>query len=240
MEKEEAIGLSFYGEGLIMVAAPPSTGKTIYSIQACFAAADQGYEPVVYFSLNSSSWKIQKLFLRHQIGRSGWITNDLSLQKMPDLPVYIEDYENLTIEKLIERIFYYKKEKNAKFFVIDRFHLIDCSIFCRSYNRETCYNYVLAMLHNIAVALSVTILIESSLSSHWTETGYPTVRDILDASEVEEYCDQIIFITNNCHSDYVTKNIHIAKGPGESADGETMTSIETLLDLETMSFSRFF
>ena len=238
MEKEEAIGLSFFGEGLLLVAAPPSTGMTIYSVQACFAAADQGFAPAVYFSLVSSSWKIQKLFLRHQIGRSGWLTNDMALHRMPDFPIYLEDYETLTVEKLIERIFYYKNEKNARFFVIDRLQLIDCSAFDRSRNRETCYNYVLALLHNIAAALSVTILVESSLSRHWAETGYPTVRDILDVSLAEEYCDQIIFITNNYHSDFVTKTIHIAKGPEEAPDGKTMTAIETILDLETLTFSR--
>lgn len=238
MEKEEAIGLKLYGNGLLLVAAPPSAGVTVYSVQACFAAADQGFAPAVYFSLACSSWKMQKLFLRHQIGRTGWLANDTALQRMSDFPIYLEDYETLTVEKLIERIFYYKNEKDARFFVIDRLQHIDCSAFGQSRDREICYNYVLALLHNIADALSITILVGSRLSRHWIETGHPTVRDILDVSEAEEYCDQIIFISNNYHSNYATKTIHIAKGPEEAAEGEEMTAIETILDLETLSFSR--
>ncbi len=245
METLDDLGLFWIDEQLILVAGSPMSGKTAYAVQSCFVANIEGNGPAVYFSLIANSWNIRKVLFLQQAKRTGGIHNIGDLQKMPAIPVYLEDYERPPIEKLIERIFYFKKEKGAQFFVIDYLQLIDCSTLgLMNLDRESALNRVLELLKSIARALGVIVMIVSEISSHWEKRGYPTIRDILDVSEAETYCDQILFVHHStvngmeAGSDNTKRSILIAKGYFDTDDDDEMASIDMHLDLETMTFIR--
>lgn len=245
METLDDLGLFWIDEQLILVAGSPMSGKTAYAVQSCFVANIEGNGPAVYFSLIANSWNIRKVLFLQQAKRTGGIHNIGDLQKMPAIPVYLEDYERPPIEKLIERIFYFKKEKGAQFFVIDYLQLIDCSsLGSMNLDRESALNRVLELLKSIARALGIIIMVVSEISSHWEKRGYPTIRDILDVSEAETYCDQILFVHHStvngmeAGSDNTKRSILIAKGYFDTDDDDEMASIDMHLDLETMTFIR--
>ena len=245
METMDDLGLFWIDEQLILVAGSPMSGKTAYAVQSCFVADKEGNGPAVYFSLLANSWNIRQMLFLQQANRTGGIYNNGDLQKMPAIPVYLEDFERPSIEKLIERIFHFKKEKGARFFVIDYLQLIDCSSFGSiNLDRESALNRVLELLKSIARALGVIIMVVSELSSHWEKRGYPTIRDILDVSEAETHCDQILFVhrPTDCGmeagSDNTKRSILIAKGYFDTDDDDEMASIDMHLDLETMTFIR--
>ena len=246
METLDDLGLFWIDEQLILVAGSPMSGKTAYAVQSCFVANIEGNGPAVYFSLIANSWNIRKVLFLQQAKRTGGIHNIGDLQKMPAIPVYLEDYERPPIEKLIERIFYFKKEKGAQFFVIDYLQLIDCSSHgSMNLDRESALNRVLELLKSIARALGVIIMVVSELSSHWEKRGYPTIRDILDVTEAETYCDQILFVHRpavygmEAGSDNMKRTILIAKGYFDTDDNDDeMASIDMHFDMETMTFSR--
>ena len=246
METLNDLGLFWIDEQLILVAGSPMSGKTAYAVQSCFVANIEGNGPAVYFSLIANSWNIRKVLFLQQAKRTGGIHNIGDLQKMPAIPVYLEDYERPPIEKLIERIFYFKKEKGAQFFVIDYLQLIDCSsLGSMNLDRESALNRVLELLKSIARALGIIIMVVSEISSHWEKRGYPTIRDILDVSEAEAYCDQILFVHRpadcgmEAGSDNTKRSILIAKGYFDTDDNDDeMASIDMHLDMETMTFSR--
>lgn len=246
METLDDLGMYWIDEQLILVAGSPMSGKTAYAVQSCFVAEIEGNGPAVYFSLIANSWNIRKVLFLQQAKRTGGIHDIGDLQKMPAILVYLEDYERPPIEKLIERIFYFKKEKEARFFVIDYLQLIDCSsLGWMNLNRESALNHVLDLLKSLARALGVIIMVVSAISSHWEKRGYPTIRDILDVSEAETHCDQILFVHHpavygmEAGSDNTKRTILIAKGYFDTYDDDDeMASIDMHLDMETMTFSR--
>jgi hypothetical protein len=87
-------------------------------------------------------------------------------------------------------------------------------------------------------------MVVSEISSHWEKRGYPTIRDILDVSEAETHCDQILFVHHpavygmEAGSDNSKRSILIAKGYYDTDDDDDeMASIDMHLDMETMTFS---
>ena len=246
METMDDLGLFWDEEQLILVAGSSSSGKTAYAVQSCFVADKERIGPAVYFSLLANSWNIRKVLFLHQAKRAGEIHSIGDLWKMPAIPVYLEDCERPPIEKLIERIFYFKKEKGARFFVIDYLQLIDCSsLGSMALDRESALNRVLELLKSLSRALGVLVMVVSVISSHWEKRGYPTIRDILDVSEAETYCDQILFVHHpadcgmEAGSDNTKRSILIAKSYYDTVDDDDeMASIDMHLDLETMTFSR--
>lgn len=242
METLDDLGLFWIDEQLVLVAGSPLSGRTAYAVQSCFVADLEGNGPAVYFSLLANSWSIRQLFFLQQAKRSGDKNSINNLRNMPAIPIYLEDFDRPPIEKLIERIFYYKKEKGARFFVIDALQSIDySSLGFFNPDRETAFNSVLELLKTVAKALCVIIMVVSEISNHWVKKGFPTIRDILDVTEAEEHCDQIFFIQNPDGEDagHSSRTLIRAKSYfNADGSGKGMRFFEMHFDPDTMTFSR--
>ena len=239
------LGLFWCEEQLILIAGAPFSGTSAFAVQSCLVANVEGNGPAVYFSLCANSWNIRKLLVLQQAKRSGEMNSIQDLRNMPAIPVYLEDFDQPPIEKLVERIFYFKKEKGARFFVIDFLQLIDCqSLGYSNLNRESDLDNALGLLHCLARVLGVIIMVISQLSQHWSTRGYPVIRDILDVSEAEDHCNQILFIHYPAEQGVdpgtdSRRTILIAKSYFDTDDNDDeMASLDMHLDLNTMTFSR--
>lgn len=245
MEQHDSFGILWFGSSLILVAASPQSGRTAFAIQACFSAAEEGLSPAVYFSTSSGNiWQLRKLLFIHQMANSKWADSSSTFRTLPDIPVYLEEYDNPYVETLVQRIIFYAKEKKARLFVIDNLQLVDCSMLSPNRDVEDEYDNALRLLKSLVSTLSITILVTTRLSRHCEESA-PTVRDILDITEAEEHCDQILLMHSRLSDSLdpgsslnrVTKFI-LAQGYPELHNCEEITEVQARWNVENVSFTR--
>ena len=132
--------------------------------------------------------------LRLQAGARAFDSGRIETEKIKELPVYFDDTPGMTIAHIIDRLFFLSETKDIRMAVIDGLQDINTSQLNVS-SRERELNSVLRLLKTVAEALDIVIIVKSSVSEynsrHWEP---PTVRDILDVTEAETICDQIILL----------------------------------------------
>ena len=192
MASDNSLGINWYIGDLILEAAPPATGKTLYAIQACYSAIEHRISPIVYFTLECSQWHISNVMFRHQLGNAPNSEGVPSSGQLPELPINVEELPCATIDGLITRILYYVKERGIKMVVVDCLQDIETSIFGKYWNSEIRMEKCLEHLKTLAKTCDIIILATSEMSLYHTVEKVPTTRDILDVPFAEEICDQVI------------------------------------------------
>lgn len=190
----EILGMSWTPGNLILVGSRSWGGRIEYVLGNCIVNGTLEYIPVGLFAPKGNRFGIVKMLLRMQLGSTVIDEGQFSAQDIKKYPLFIDDTSNLTIPYLVGQIFRLFEEKDVRMIVINRLQDIDCGIMDES-SREGEMDATLRLLKALAESLNIIIIVTSKLSRHYVKDGgLPTVRDILDVTEAETHCDQIILL----------------------------------------------
>jgi hypothetical protein len=190
----EILGMQWTAGDLVLVGSTSWGGRSQYLLGNCIIKGTGDDIHVAYFQTGGDATAVSRRLLRMQAGTKASEDEKVSINDIKDLPVYIDDTPHPTIDYIVSRIFHLVGQKSVLMVIIDHLQDIDGSVFNED-NREHEMNSVLRILKALAESLSIIIVVASDLSSHVSkEHRQPTLRDILDVSEAEEHCDQIILL----------------------------------------------
>lgn len=190
----EILGMSWTPGNLILVGSRSWGGRIEYVLSNCIVNGTGEFIPVGLFTPEGNRFGIMKMLMRMQLGTTVFDDGQFSARDIKEYPLYIDDTSNLTIPYLIGQIFRLVEEKDVRMIVINRLQDIDCGIMDER-SREGEMDATLRLLKALAESLSIIIIVTSKLSRHYVKNGgLPTVRDILDVTEAEAHCDQIILL----------------------------------------------
>ena len=190
----EILGMSWTPGNLILVGSRFWGGRIEYVLGNCIVNGPGEYIPVGLFAPVGNRFGIVKMLMRMQLGSTVFDEGQFSAKDIKEYPLFIDDTSNLTIPYLVGQIFRLVEEKDVRMIVINHLQDIDCGIMDEG-SREGEMDATLRLLKALAESLSIIIIVTSDLSMHYVKNGgLPTVRDILDVTEAETHCDQIILL----------------------------------------------
>ena len=190
----EILGMSWTPGNLILVGSRSWGGRIEYVLGNCIVYGTGEFIPVGLFAPEGNRFRIMKMLMRMQLGSTVFDDGQFSAKDLKEYPLYIDDTNSLTIPYLVGQIFRLVEEKDVRMIVINRLQDIDCGIMDEG-SREGEMDATLRLLKALAESLSIIIIVTSKLSRHYVKNGgLPTVRDILDVTEAEAHCDQIILL----------------------------------------------
>lgn len=190
----EILGMNWTPGNLILVGSRSWGGRFEYVLGNCIVNGTGDQIPVALFAPKGNRHGIMRMLMRTQLGANVYDDGQFSAKDFKDYPLYIDDTSNLTIPYLVGQIFRFVEEKDVRMIVINRLQDIDCGIMDEG-SREGELDETLRLLKALAESLGIVVIVVSKLSRISIRKGIaPTVRDILDVTEAEEHCDQIILL----------------------------------------------
>ena len=188
------LGMSWTPGSLILVGSSVWGGRFEYVLGNCIVNGTGEHIPVALFSPGANRHGIMRMLMRMQLGSKVYDDGQFAAKDFKDYPLFIDETSNLTIPYLVGQIFRYVEEKDVRMIIINHLQDIDGGILDEA-SREGELDATLMLLKALAKSLNIIILVVSELSRHYDKNGgLPTVRDILDVTEAEAYCDHIILL----------------------------------------------
>ena len=188
------LGMTWTPGDLILVGSRSWGGRLEYVLGNCIVNGTGEEIPVALFTPKADRYAIMRMLMRTQLGSKVFDEGQFSAKDLKEYPLYIDNTSNLTIPYLVGQIFRFVEEKDVRMIVINRLQDIYCDIMDEG-SREGELDAALRLLKALAESLSIVIIVVSKLSrSYIKKGGEPTVRDILEVTEAEEHCDQIILL----------------------------------------------
>lgn len=186
------VGLDWTPGNLILVASRSWGGKNQYVLGNCIVAGTREEIPVAYFLPDGDSLRVAKALVRMQVGPQAFDSGQIKTEKLKELPLFFDDTPDMTIAYIVDRLFHLAETKEIGMAVIDGLQSLNTSQLDGG-TKERELNSVLRILKAMAEALGIVIIVKSSLSDYnFPQNEQPTIRDILDVTEAESFCDQII------------------------------------------------
>lgn len=200
----------FKGGELILLAARPAMGKTIFAINCAYNIAKNFYDDVpkgkeqkyvLYFSFEYSPKELIARFIRLESEISTWQLREYPShelfektiaagRKISKLPLHIcEDYGCAhTIDKIKNYVSNFNKHGKISFIVIDYLQLL--------FFEKNEYTTVLQQLKNLALFFNVPILILSQLNRglEKRKDKRPLMSDLFSFSKDLSPVDKILFL----------------------------------------------
>ena len=190
--RPEIIGMDWTPGNLILVASRSWGGKNQYVLGNCIVAGTKEEIPVAYFLPDGDSMRIRRTLLRLQAGPEAFDSGQIKTENIKELPLFFDDTPDMTIAYIVNRIFHLAETKEIGMAVIDGLQCLNTSQLDGG-TKERELNSVLRILKAMAEALSIVIIVKSSLSDYYfPKNELPTIREILDVTEAKSFCDQII------------------------------------------------
>lgn len=196
---ERIMGRSAPGN-LIIVAARPSVGKTVFGLQAAMMTARRGHNSA-FFSLEMTS---DELSQRALAAYSGVSLSDIregntdgngealghALCRLDALPMMIDDTGGLHVDQVRARARAMHRRNPLTLVVIDYLTLLKGS----GDNRTGEIGYVSRSLKAMAKELDCVVMALSQLSRKCEERGdkRPELSDLRDSGEIEQDADAVI------------------------------------------------
>jgi replicative DNA helicase len=186
LEKNQTVGLEtsfkdldsiiqgFQKSDLIIIAGRPSMGKTAFALNLARNIVLKYNVPLLIFSLEMSRQQIIYRFLATEANinsnrlKSGkmntleWKTLTISMEKISELPIYIDDNPNLTISDIQTRLKKVFKKNNNGLIIIDYLQLMKVNL--KLENRVQEISYITRNLKILAKEFNIPILLLSQLS----------------------------------------------------------------------------
>lgn len=186
LEQNESIGLEtsfkdldsilqgFQKSDLIIIAGRPSMGKTAFALNLARNIVVKYNVPLLIFSLEMSRQQIIYRFLATEANinsnrlKSGkmnsleWKALTNSMEKISNLPIYIDDNPNLTINDIQSRLKKIFKKNNNGLIIIDYLQLMKVNV--KLENRVQEISYITRNLKILAKEFNIPILLLSQLS----------------------------------------------------------------------------
>ena len=192
--RPKILGMEWILGNLILVGSRSWGGRLEYVLGNCIVNGTKDEIPVAIFTPMGDRQYFMRRLLQMQLGYEVFDNGPFSAKDINYFPLYIDDTHQLTIPYLVGQIFRFVEEKGVQLIIINRLQDIDCGIMDEE-SREGELDETLRLLKALAESLSIVIIVVSRLSRNYIKTGAaPSVRDILDVTEAEKHCDQIILL----------------------------------------------
>ena len=193
---------------LILIAARPGFGKSLFAVQIGKQVCEQGI-PVGVFSLEMSGIQIVG---RLNVAESGVDANKIkngkldnyefqrvfdATGKISDLPMYIDDTGALNIVELRARAIRMKIKYGIQLLIVDYIQLIHTTSLNRNTNMDYEIGTITKTLKAIAKELEIPVIALSQLSRDVEKRGgdkRPVLSDLRGSGSLEQDCDICMFL----------------------------------------------
>lgn len=217
---------------LVLLAARPSMGKTALGVNMAYHAArfkdEEGKLPnkVAIFSLEMSKLQLSQRLLSVASGLnlqkiiSGDILDDTDwslllkgVEKLRDLPLYIDDTSSLSIQALRSKCRRLKLEEGLDMIVIDYLQLMTVDDARRSENRQQEITTISRGLKGLAKELNCPVLALSQLSrkAESREGARPLMSDMRESGAIEQDADVVMLLYREDYYDSETEKPNITE-----------------------------
>jgi replicative DNA helicase len=193
---------------LVIIAARPGMGKTAFVLSLVKNAAEHGYG-MAFFSLEMASTQlVQRLIamesrldnskLRNgQMTDADWENLHKSVDKLSNLPIYIDDTPAINIFELRAKCRRLKQNHDIRMIVIDYLQLMTAAPNQGRGNREQEISSISRALKALAKELVVPVIALSQLSRAVETRGgekRPQLSDLRESGAIEQDADIVTFI----------------------------------------------
>ena len=229
---------------LNVIAGRPGMGKTALALSIARNAAKDYCRTVLYFSLESSRTDIfSRLTVFNETSRPGCESLSSMAERIGKLPVYIDDYWNVTPEYIAKRVreLSDETENGIELIVIDYYQLMDLPDKSRSdrWDKLSCVSH---RLKELAVELYNPILLLTQVhkNSDYRDDHIPKLTDLRLSSALDSDADSVVFIVRpgyyNMKNDDSKAQLIVAK----NNYGEADVKIDVLWDRAKRRFTEPF
>lgn len=230
---------------LIIIAARPSIGKTVFASNTAVAAARAGYKGV-FFSyetrreqledriLSSLSGVPESRLKNGHIGGKEYAHISEALQVLASLPLWIDDANGQTAQDLRNACRRMQNEHGLDFVVIDYVQRMPGNIDRRGATRNDEITDISRRLKDLAGELDVPVILLSQLKrlDPRREEKRPLLDDLRESGALEQDADDVCFLHRRNHKESGTTNFIREKG----RNGPTGT-VNLTIDRETLTFT---
>lgn len=194
---------------LIIIAARPGMGKTSFTLALTKNAAMDFNKPVAFFSLEMSSQQLAQRLLSMESEISGsklrnaqmedyeWQQLSTAIDKMADVPIFIDDTPAINIFELRAKCRRLKMQHDIQLVVIDYLQLMSGAPDGKKGNREQEISQISRALKGMAKELNVPVIALSQLSRAVETRGgvkRPQLSDLRESGAIEQDADIVTFI----------------------------------------------
>ena len=198
----------FQKSDLIIIAGRPSMGKTALSLNIGLNIAKNISLPVLFFSFEMSKEQLIYRLLTTETNistirlkngnlyKKDWIILKEIMQKLANLPFFIDDTSNLSIQDIkmkIKKIIF--EQNQIGLIIIDYLQLMENSNF-RTENRSQELSQITRSLKNIAREFQVPIIALSQLSRNVENRSNkkPILSDLRESGSIEQDADVVLML----------------------------------------------
>lgn len=193
---------------LIIIAARPGMGKTAFTLSLAKNAAEDG-SAVAVFSLEMASVQLVQRLISMDAEISGsklrngqmddieWRKLENSVNKLSELPIYIDDTPGINIFELRAKCRRLKQNHDIQMIVIDYLQLMAGAPNDKRGNREQEISSISRALKGLAKELKVPVIALSQLSRSVETRGgekRPMLSDLRESGAIEQDADIVTFI----------------------------------------------
>ncbi len=194
---------------LIILAARPGMGKTAFTLALARNAAVDFDKPVAVFSLEMSNVQLVQRLISMEAEISGsklrsgqledyeWQQLQSAIEKMSEVPIYIDDTPGINIFELRAKCRRMKMQHDIQMIVIDYLQLMSGGPDSGKGNREQEISMISRSLKGLAKELSVPVIALSQLSRAVETRGgnkRPMLSDLRESGAIEQDADIVSFI----------------------------------------------
>ncbi len=195
---------------LIIIAARPGMGKTAFTLALARNAAVDFDKPVAVFSLEMSNVQLVQRLISMEAEISGsklrsgqledyeWQQLQSAIEKMSEVPIYIDDTPGINIFELRAKCRRMKMQHDIQMVVIDYLQLMSGGPEgAKGGNREQEISMISRSLKGLAKELSVPVIALSQLSRAVETRGgnkRPMLSDLRESGAIEQDADIVSFI----------------------------------------------
>lgn len=200
---KEQLGAWQSGE-LIVLAARPGMGKTSAALDFCYYPALLG-TPTAFFSLEMPSKQLTARILslessvsskdmkRGELDNTELVRLKNGLNKLKNIPMYIDDSYSMTISKLRSKAVLMKNQYDIKLIVLDYLQLMAGD---SKGNREQEISQITRGLKSLSKELELPIIALSQLSRavDSRDDKMPVLSDLRESGSIEQDADIVMFL----------------------------------------------
>ena len=194
---------------LIIVAARPGMGKTSFTLALARNAAVDFDKPIAVFSLEMSNVQLVQRLISMEAEISGsklrngqledyeWQQLQSAIEKMSEVPIYIDDTPGINIFELRAKCRRMKMQHDIQMVIIDYLQLMSGGPDSGKGNREQEISMISRSLKGLAKELNVPVIALSQLSRAVETRGgdkRPMLSDLRESGAIEQDADIVSFI----------------------------------------------
>lgn len=211
-------------EGLYIVGARPSVGKTALGLTIGYNVARNGYNVGAFSHEMSKTIIGARLVAIHKRLDITKIINPrnlspslekqirLGFQEVAGLPFYMDDNSEMTVDQLYARARELHLKVGLSVVIVDYLQLISSGIAQHRGNRTAEVGYIALRLKHLARELGVPVIALSQLNRgvEGRADKMPTMADLRESGDIENHADGIFLIHREDYYDKFASNAGVA------------------------------